>query len=79
MSKISLNVKSVSTLFATSCSTNSPQAYIWEGLLSEGFLRLRFGGLIFERTYFGGAYYRNFTVTVLILWHELLERQVHFL
>ena len=27
-------------------STNSPWAYIWEGLLSEGFLRLRFGGPI---------------------------------
>ena len=26
-------------------STNSPWAYIWEGLLSERFLRLRFGGL----------------------------------
>ena len=26
-------------------STNSPRAYIREGLLSEGFLRLRFGGL----------------------------------
>ena len=38
-------------------STNSPWAYIWEGLLSEGFLRLRFGGLIFGR-----AYYQNFTV-----------------
>ena len=28
-------------------STNSPWAYIWEGFLSEGFLRLRLGGLIF--------------------------------
>ena len=44
-------------------STNSPWAYIWEGLLSEGFLYLRFGGLIFGRAYFffgggggGGAY-----------------------
>ena len=27
-------------------STNSPWAYIWEGLSSEGFLRLRFGRLI---------------------------------
>ena len=27
-------------------STNSPWANIWEGLLSETFLRLRFGGLI---------------------------------
>ena len=25
-------------------NTNSPRAYIREGLLSEGFLRLRFGG-----------------------------------
>ena len=33
-------------------STNSPWAYIWEGLLSEGYLRLRFGGLIFGRAYF---------------------------
>ena len=44
------------------------------GLLSEGFLRLRFGGLIFGRAYYiiffnfffwggaGRAYYRNFTV-----------------
>ena len=36
---------------------NSPWAYIREGLLSEGCLHLRFGGLIF-----GGAYYWNFTV-----------------
>ena len=26
---------------------NRPWAYFWEGLLSEGYLRLRFGGLIF--------------------------------
>ena len=42
---------------------NSPWDYIREGLLSEGFLGLRFGGFIFERAYiFGGTYYRNFTV-----------------
>ena len=35
-------------------STNCPWPYIREGLLSEGYLRLRFGGLIFGRTYFGG-------------------------
>ena len=29
--------------------TNSPWGYIWEGLLSEGFLCLRFRGLIFGR------------------------------
>ena len=26
-------------------STNGPWAYIWDGLLSQGFLPLRFGGL----------------------------------
>ena len=36
-------------------SINSPWAYIWEGLLSEGFVRLRFGGLIFGRAYFLGG------------------------
>ena len=53
---------------------NSPWAFIWEGLLSEGSLHLSFGGLIFGRAYYyyyffffflgggGGAYYRNFTV-----------------
>ena len=48
-------------------STNSPWAYIREGLLLELYLRLRFGGLIFGRAYFfffggGGSYYWNFTV-----------------
>ena len=33
-------------------------AYIRRGDLTEGFLRYDFGGLIF-----GGAYYRNFTVS----------------
>ena len=33
-------------------STNSPWAYIQEGLLSEGFLHLRFGRLIFVSAYF---------------------------
>ena len=36
-------------------STNSPWAYIREGLLSEGYLCLRFGGLIFRRSYFLGG------------------------
>ena len=38
-------------------STSPRGAYIWRGDLTEGFLRFRFGGLIF-----GGAYFRNFTV-----------------
>ena len=46
-------------------STNSPWADIREGLLSEGYLRLRFGGAYFREDFFfgggGGAYYRNFT------------------
>ena len=38
------------------------RAYIREGLLSEGFLRLRFGGLFSGGQFFFLAYYRNFTV-----------------
>ena len=38
-------------------STSPRGAYIWRGDSTEGFLRCRFGGLIF-----GGAYFRNFTV-----------------
>ena len=34
-------------LSVKTASSNSPWAYIREGLLSEGYLRLRFGGLIF--------------------------------
>ena len=37
-------------------NTNSPWAYIREGLLSEGYLHLRFGGLIFGRAYFWGGF-----------------------
>ena len=33
-------------------NSNSPWVYIREGLLLEGYLRLRFGGLIFGRAYF---------------------------
>ena len=33
-------------------SANSPRAYIREGLLSEGYLRLKFGGLIFGRPFY---------------------------
>ena len=49
-------------------STNSPSAYIREGLLlSKGFLRLRFGGLFLGGLLFwggGGAHYRNSTVCI---------------
>ena len=40
-------------------STSPRDAYIWRGDLTEGFLRYRLGGLTF-----GGAYFRNFTVSV---------------
>ena len=33
---------------------NKPWSYIGEGLLLEGYLRLRFGGLIFGGAYFWG-------------------------
>ena len=35
-------------------------AFIWRSDLAKGFLRYRFGGLIH-----GGAYFRNFTITLL--------------
>ena len=42
-------------------NSNSPWAYIREGLLSEGFLRLRFGGLLSGGLIFAGIlrYYRG--------------------
>ena len=48
-------------LTTKTASSNSPWAYVREGLLSEGYLRLRFGELIFGR-----AYYRSFTVYFII-------------
>ena len=42
-------------------------AYIWRGDLTEGFLRYWIGGLKF-----GGAYFRNFTVTS---WLSTLDPQ----
>ena len=49
-------------------------AYIWEGLLSEGFLRLRFEGAnIFFFFGGGGGYYRNFTVPKEILYPCMLH------
>ena len=41
-------------------STNSPWAYIREGLLLEGYLCLRFEGLIFGRAYFWGGLLSEF-------------------
>ena len=47
-------------LTTKTASPNSPWAYIREGLLSEGYLRLRFGGLIFGRAYFWGGLLSEF-------------------
>ena len=41
-------------------SSNSPWAYVREGLLSEGYLRLWFGRLIFRRAYFCGGLLSEF-------------------
>ena len=46
-------------------STSPRGVYIWRGNLREGFLRYRFGGLIFGGAYTpveGLNYFRNFTV-----------------
>ena len=45
-------------------STSPRGAYIWRGDLTEGFLRHRFGGLIFGGAYtdMEGLFFRNFTV-----------------
>ena len=48
-------------------STNNPWAYIWEGLLSEGFLRLRFGGLIFGRAYFWRGLFSDFLFGIWLI------------
>ena len=39
-------------------------AYIWRGDLTEGFLRL--GRLYLEGLIYGGAYFRNFTVFIIV-------------
>ena len=47
------------------CKTANPNrswAYIWEGLLSEGYLRLRFGGTFFRE----GSFF-VFVVVVVVL------------
>ena len=41
-------------------SANSPWTYVWESLLSEGFLLLKFGGRIFGRAFFWGGVLSGF-------------------
>ena len=47
---------------------------IWRGDLAEGFLRCRFGGLIF-----GGAYFRNFTVLIRWILIYPMDSAIHLL
>ena len=49
-------------------STSPRRTYIWRGDLTEGFLPYWFGGLIH-----GGAYFRNFTVSLCCLSPFLLS------
>ena len=49
-------------------STRPRGAYIWRGDLTEGFLCYQFRGLIF-----GGAYFRNFTVSQYFLSLDMLK------
>ena len=62
-------------------STNSPWDYIWEGLLWEGFLCLRYGGLIFGRDYFfflgggRGGLLSEFYGIITILWFNLFNHR----
>ena len=49
-------------------NSNSRWAYIREGLLSEGYLCLRFGGLIFGRAYFWKGLFLGGLI-IGILWY----------
>ena len=46
--------------FPNTCTSPRGLIIIWRGDLTEGLLRYEFGGLIF-----GGAYFWNFTVSLL--------------
>ena len=59
---------SVLTIKTANC--NSPWVYIQEGLLSEGYLRLRFWGLIFGEGLFLGGF------IIGILWYSVNKRFV---
>ena len=54
-------------------NSNSPWAYIREGLLSEGYLCLRFGGLIFGRAYFWEGLLSEFYGLLVILFSWFLS------
>ena len=47
-------------------STSPRGAYIWRGDLTEGFCVTGLGGLYLEGLIHGGAYFRNFTVSLFV-------------
>ena len=52
-------------IFEGNFPSTSPQgAYIWRGALTEGFLRYRFGGLIFGGAYTWRGLYSEFYGTI---------------
>ena len=60
-------------VFEGNFPSKSPRgAYIWRGDFANGFLRYQFGGLIF-----GGAYFRNFTVSLNLWLTEYYLQRVH--
>ena len=69
--KTSKNTNDNSQKQLKTANSNSPWAYSQEGLLSEGYFCLRFGGrgggLIFGKAYFWGAYYQNFAVYCIVV------------
>ena len=70
--KTAINTKDNNVKQLKTAKTNSPWAYIWEGLLSGGYLQLRFGGAYFWEDFFlGGGYYQNFTWYIKYVWNEL--------
>ena len=52
-------------IFEGNFPSSSPQgAYIWRGDLTDCFLLSGLGGLYLEGLIHGGAYFRNFTVSI---------------
>ena len=71
---LGLTIKHLKTLRKQpniTATTYSQGAYLRESLLSKGFLRLSFEGLIFGRAYsLGGAYYRNWPLFYVSLMNK---------
>ena len=65
-------------VFEGNFPSKSPRgAYIWRGDFTEGFLRYQFGGLYLKGLIHGGAYFRNFTVSLNLWLTEYYLQRVH--